>query len=198
MSEAPMSRPKDAAVREAVGIFVDCEHLHAATDELQASGFGSQELGLLAGELTVKQKLGEYYNELNESADTSGGPRTAFVVDKTVGDTVHGLIGSLFLVGTTIASGGLVASAAVLGGGLAAAVAGAVAMIGVTGGALSAIIHESDAEYLREQVDEGHLLLFVRTESAAQEQKALEILSRHSALEAKMYEAPLAEHLKVR
>ena len=178
------------AVREAVGIFVGSKQLHEAVDELESCGFDLTHLGLLAGEHTVKEHLGEFYTEINESADTAEGPRTAFVADKSVGDTVHALIGSLFLVGTTVASGALVASAAVLGGALLAAIAGAVALVGVTGGALSLILHQSDADYLEEQVDEGHLLLFVRTEGAEQEKTSLDILSKHGAFDAKIYQVP--------
>jgi hypothetical protein len=43
-------------------------------------------------------------------------PSTAFVADKSMGDTVHALIGSFFFVGIAVASGAVVASAAVLGG----------------------------------------------------------------------------------
>ena len=49
---------------------------------------------------------------------------------------------------------------------------------------LALIIHESDADYLEEQVDEGHLLLFVRTRDAEREAKAVEILSKHCAFDA--------------
>lgn len=181
-------------MREAVGIFFDSAHLHEAVSELESSDFDRATLGLMAGEYTVKQKLGEFFTEVNESADSTGGPRTAFVADKSVGDTVHGLIGTLFFVGTTLASGAIVASAAVLGGGLMAAAAGAVALVGITGGAMSLILRESDAEYLEEQVDEGHILLFVRTDNAAREAKALDILSRHGAFEAKIYEVQVSEH----
>lgn len=83
----------------------------------------------------------------------------------------------------------MVASAAVLGGALLAAVSGAAALVGVTGGALALIIHESDAEYLEEQV-EGHLLLFVRTNDPERERIALEILTKHGAFDARMYEVP--------
>jgi hypothetical protein len=55
---------------------------------------------------------------------------------------------------------------------------------------MSMIIHESDAEYLEEQVDEGHLLLFVRTDDSEREKLALDVLSRHGAFDAKVYEAP--------
>ena len=99
-----MSKEKEATtVREAVGIFFDSKHLHEAVDELKSSGFELAELGLLAGQFTVKQKLGEFYTEINESVDSPDGRRTAFVADKSMGDTVHALIGSLFFVGTTVA-----------------------------------------------------------------------------------------------
>ncbi len=190
-----MSKINDAGtIREAVGIFFDTKHLHEAVDELESSGFDRADLGLLAGEFTVKQRLGEFYNEINESADHADGPRTAFVADKSMGDTVHGLFGTLFIVGTTVASGAMVASAAVLGGGLLAAAAGAVALAGVTGGAISLIIRKSDAEYIEEQVDKGHLLLFVRTTNTERESRALDILSRHGGYDAKVYEAPATLH----
>lgn len=189
-----MATKDDAqSVREAVGIFFDSQHLHEAVDELESCGFELADLGLLAGEYTVRQKLGEFYTEINESADGPEGPRTAFVADKSMGDTVHAIIGSLFFVGTTVASGAIVASAAVLGGGLLAAVGGAAALIGVTGGALSLIMHQSDAEYLEEQVDEGHLLLFVRTEDFEREKVALDVLTKHGAFDAKVYQAPAIE-----
>ena len=186
-----MTTKDDArSMREAVGIFFDSQHLHEAVDELESCGFDLADLGLLAGEYTVKQQLGEFYNEINELTDGPGGPRTAFVAKKSMGDTVHAMIGSLFFVGTTVASGAIVASAAVLGGGLLAAVGGAVVLIGVTGGALSLILHKSDAEYLEEQVDEGHLLLFVRTEDSEREKVALDVLAKHCAFDAKIYQVP--------
>jgi hypothetical protein len=185
------TKDKVPIVREAVGIFFDSKHLHDAVDELASSGFNFDDIGLLAGQYTVKQRLGEFYNVVNESADTSEGPSTAFVAEKSMGDTVHAFLGTLFFAGTTAASGAVVASAAVLGGSLLPAVAGAVAL-GAIGGALSLIIRQSDAEHIEEQVDEGHLLLFVRTEDADEETKAVDILSRHGAFEARVCEAPAA------
>lgn len=185
------SKSSDATVREAVGIFFDGEHLHEAVDDLVASGFSFEDLGLLAGQYTVRQRLGEFYSEVNVSADTSEGPSTAFVAKKSMGDTIHAFLGTLFFVGTTAASGAVVASAAVLGGSLLPAVAG-VAALGAIGGALALIIHQSDAEHLEEQVDEGHLLLFVRGDDAEEEARAIDILARHGAFEPRVYEAPAA------
>jgi hypothetical protein len=185
------SKGNDVTVREAVGTFFDSDHLHEAVDELISSGFSFDDLGLLAGQNTVKKSLGEFYNEVNASANSADGPSTAFVAQKSLGDTVHAFLGTLFFAGTTAASGAVVASAAVLGGSLLPAVAGAAAM-GAIGGALLLIIRQGDAEHLEEQVDEGHLLLFVRTDDADEEKKAVDILSRHGGYEAMVYEAPSA------
>jgi len=185
------SKHNQSTVREAVGIFFESKHLHEAVDELVSVGFDFADLGLLAGQYTVKQRLGDFYNQINESADSDAGPSTAFVANESMGDTVHAFLGTLFFAGTTAASGAVVASAAVLGGSLLPAVAGAAAL-GAIGGALSLIIHQSDAEHLEEQVDEGHLLLFVRTQDSDEETKAVEILSRHGAYEARIYEVPAA------
>jgi hypothetical protein len=173
-------------VRETVGIFFETDHLKAAIDELLAAGFSRSEIGLLAGEHTVRQALGDFYVHTNEFAASPKAPCTAFVADESVDDTLHALLGALFFYGVTTASGAAVASAAVLGGAALAAVSG-VAAIGVAGAAMGLIIHKSDANYLEEQVDEGHLLLFVRTNDAEREQKAISILSRHGAYDAKGY-----------
>lgn len=176
-------------VREAVGTFFESARLHDAVDDLVRSGFDFDDLGLLAGAHTVRQKLGTFYDEVNASANGSDGPSIAFVADESVGDTVHAFVGTLFFVGTTAASGAVVASAAVLGGSLLPAVAG-MAALGAIGGIMSLIIHQSEAEHLEEQVDEGHLLLFVRTSGADDEKKVVDILSRHGAFEARIVEAP--------
>jgi hypothetical protein len=185
-------------VREAVGIFFDSDSLHEAVDELLASGFSLEQIGLLAAESAVGVCLGDYYTQrINESVDADGGPRTAFVAEKSMGDTIHAYFGSLFFVGTTVASGAVVASAAILGGALLAALSGAVALGGIAA-AMALILHEGDAEYLEQQVDEGHLLLFVRADDAAHEKKALGILSKHGAFDAKVYAAPAAKRERQR
>jgi hypothetical protein len=51
---------------------------------------------------------------------------------------------------------------------------------------MSAIIHKGDAEYLEEQIDDGRLLLFVRTAGADEERLALETLSKHDPLDTRM------------
>jgi hypothetical protein len=175
-----------AGVRETVGIFFDVDHLKAAIDELVDEGFSRSEIGLLAGEHTVQRALGDFYVRTNEFASSAKAPCTAFVGNESVDDTLHALLGGLFFYGVTTAAGAAVASAAVLGGAALAAVSG-VAAVGAAGAAMGLIIHKSDANYLEEQVDEGHLLLFVRTNDVEREQEAIAILSRHGAYDAKVY-----------
>ena len=182
-------RTDTAVVREAVGVFAEADKVHEAIDDLLASGFRHEELGLLAGEYTVRQSLGDFYTQTNQFADSVDAPTTAFVAKEKAG--VHALLGSLFFAGSTAGAGAAVASAAILGGGLVAAVAGAVA-IGAVGAVLARVIHESDAEELEEQVEEGHLLLFVRVRDAAAEKRGIEVLQQHTSIEVKVIDATKA------
>jgi hypothetical protein len=176
-------------VREAVGIFFDADHLQAAIDDLLSAGFVHHDLGLLAGEHTVRESLGHLYSDANQATGDPDAPRIAFVRKGSIGDALHAWLGSLFFAGATTAAGAAVASAAVLGGSLLAAATGA-ATIGGIGAALALIIRENDAEYLEQQVDEGHLLLFVRTRDPAREKQATEILARHSAYDPRVHSVP--------
>ena len=177
------------AIREAVGAFANAEQVHAAVTDLVAAGFGEGELGLLTSEDTVRRELSESYIHRGEAGDIPDGPNTLFVARNSVGDTIHAMVGGLGFAGTTVAGGVAVASGAVLGGGLIAAAAG-VAAVAAMGTALALIVRESDAEELEQQVDEGHLLLFVRTRDADHEQLAVDILGRHSPIEARVVSAP--------
>lgn len=177
------------SIREVVGIFFDSEKLGEAITELKSSGFNNEELGLLADELTVKEKLGHVYANINKDEADPHAPNTAFVAKDAIGDVPHALFGTLYIVAAAVAGGAVVASAGILGGALAVAVA-TTAVFGGVGAVLAGILNKSDAEYLEEQIDEGHLLLFVRAENRQKEQKAVEIMSNHSAFDARVHEVP--------
>jgi hypothetical protein len=177
------------AIREAVGAFAGGVGLTEAIDELVSAGFEREELGLLAGEYTVQKDLGDLYTRTNASAGDPHAPNTAFVAKESIGDTVHAYLGGLFFAGSTVTVGAAVASAAVLGGGLIAGITGAAAVAAI-GAVLALIVHESDAEELEQQVEEGHVLLFVRTLDAAQEADAVRILEKHTPIEVKLLSAP--------
>lgn len=174
-------------VREAIGIFFEATDLRKAVDALQEAGFKHDELGLLAGEDCVEQSLAEFYKRTNTYTDTTLAPETAFVKKESLGDTFRSLAGALVFTGATTAMGVAVASVGVFGGAVLAAVTGAAGVITV-GALIGAIIHQNDAEYLEEQVDEGHILLFVRVHDAAEEVKAVDILSRHGGYDARVHE----------
>lgn len=173
-------------IQEVAGVFFDSTKLQETIKDLQESGFHHSEIGLLAGQFTVREKLGHLYEEINEDSNALDAPQTAFVAKESEGDTVHALKGMLYMTGTAVAGGAVVASAGILGGAIAAAAA-TTAVFGSVGALLASAVHESDADYLEEQVDEGHLVLFVRTDTKEKEQLALDIYSRHAAFDPKVY-----------
>jgi hypothetical protein len=182
-----MSKQKNKpTVQEAIGVFFDVDHLKSAIEGLVEAGFDRSEIGLLAGAHTVEQALGDFYARTNQFADSPNAPCVAFVAKRTDDDTIHALLGTLFFYGATTAVGAAVASAAVLGGAVIAAASG-VAAIGVAGAVMGLIIHKSDSDYLDEQIDEGHLVLFVRTNDPERGARAVKILSDHCAFKPKVY-----------
>ena len=196
--EYPMTEKKELTVRcetgqrtvrEAVGIFDHSEDLQGAIDELLSSGFHRSELSLLASERAVEQKLGHRYDRVVDLADDPRVPRAAYVSAEAIGDAQGGLIGGLAYVGATAAAGAIVAS----GGTLAAAIVSAL-VTGGTGGLLGSIlagwVGEHHANTLREQLDSGGLLLWVRTWTTADEMRALEVLRKHSSRDAHIHEFP--------
>ncbi len=80
----------------------------------------------------------------------------------------------------------MVASAGVV----AAAVTGAAVAGAAIATALGHFMDRNHAEWLEEQLERGGLLLWVRTPDAAAEQKALEILRRHSAHDVHLHKLP--------
>jgi hypothetical protein len=179
----------ERSIREVVGAFAGEGSIRDAIKELNAAGFRREELGLLAGEEAIRESLGDLYTRTDQTTRDPDAPNTAFVAKESIGDTVHAYLGSLFYAGTTVAAGAAVASAAVLGGALVAAVTGAAAL-GAIGAALALIVHESDAEELEQQVEEGHLLLFVRVSDDERARDATEILAKHTPIEVRGVTAP--------
>lgn len=184
-----MTTGEKPSIREAVGVFFNADHLRAALKDLLAAGFVPERLGLLASEQVVERSLGDLYARTNRSPDSPSAPAIAFIGRESTGETASALGGSLFFVGTSVLMGAVVASSAVLGGGLLAAVGGIVG-VGIVGALVATIIHQSDAEYLQQQVDAGHILLFVRMADSAREQQAMNILTFHCGVDVKMYEVP--------
>jgi hypothetical protein len=177
------------AVREAVAVFDHPAHLQAAIDELLSSGFHRAELSLLAGEQTVRDKLGRY-GSIAALADNPYAPRSDYVSPEAIGDAEGAVIGALMYVGAMAATGAVVAS----GGTLAALIIGTTlaggggALIGV---AMAKFIGDQHAAHLQKQLDRGGLLLWVRAWNEADERTAAAILRRHSGSDVHVHEFPL-------
>jgi hypothetical protein len=185
---APRNRsvsPKGAGRRYSLG----CER--CACNE-HTSYPGHAEISLLAGENTVRESLGHLYTDVNVDAGEPSAPQTAFIAKESVGGAVHALVGALFFTGAAGAAGAIVATAGFFGTALLAAVAGVAAFAGIST-MLAASVDERMVEQLRDQIDQGHLLLFVRTSDVKRKGKAVEILSKHSVFAPCVIELPNTE-----
>lgn len=176
-------------VHEVVATFFDAPKLEKAVSDLIEAGFPEAQISMVAGEHTVGNTLGAHYRKAEEEHQEPGAPKTAFVAKESVGDAVHGLFGGFFFTGASVAAGAVVATAGALGSPIIAGLAAAAAVGGVGAVALNQI-GKSEAEYLQEEIDRGHLLLFVRILDRNQEATATEIVQRHSGFEPHVIKVP--------
>lgn len=189
-----MRSKKTESVREAIGIFHSADRMKEAIEDLFASGFELEELGLLASDNEVQQSLGVFYTRTNDDRDSSKTPAIAFIDSGSIGDAPRALGGSLLFIGGAILIAMVVTLAAVFGGGMLAAISALVG-VGIVGVLALSFIRQSDAEYLRQQIDEGRMLLFVRMD-AVREKQAMEILKEHSGQDVKMYKVPVNSRIE--
>jgi hypothetical protein len=177
------------AIREAVGYFDSADALQEAIDDLMSSGFDRAELSLLAGEHAVEEKLGHKYRKIAELEDDPKAARCCYVSTESVGEAEGGLIGAPLYVAATAAAGVILAS----GGTMAAAIIGAAlagGAGGLIGGILAKLVGDRHAHHLQEQLEHGGLLLWVRTWNATDEQRAVDILKKHSGRDVHVHTIP--------
>jgi hypothetical protein len=173
-----LTKDKTSIIREAVGIFHRNEQLQAAIDELLSSGFHRADLGLLASTAAVEEKLGDQFIA-DVIADDSKVPRSAYVSPEAIGDAQGGMVGALVYIGAVASIGAVITSGGTLATIVTAAIAGGGAG-GLLGSVLAKWLGDHHANYLQEQIERGGLLLWVRTPNASHEERAVEILKRHS------------------
>jgi hypothetical protein len=173
-------------VREAVAVFDDVSELDAAVEDLRKAGFARSDISLLAAEDAVQRKLGHRYERVEELEDEPEAPRVTYRTPSALAESDDVLIGSLTYLPAVVAAGTVVASAGVV----AAAVTGTALAGALIGTVLTRWLGKQHAEHLQEQLDRGGLLLWVRTPDAAAEQRALEILTRHSAHDVHIHDLP--------
>lgn len=183
------------AIREVIGVFTDDTQVRDSLRDLDAAGFDAGSIGLLAASHAIQEKFADVYVPADEDPAESGdpdAPRTAFIQQESTGNTANAMFGSLFFVGATTTAGVLVMSAAVLASPILAGLGG-VAVMGGIAATMRSILKKSEAERLQEQIDQGHLVLVVRTPDPAREAQAQEILSKYSAIDVRTYEVPAGE-----
>jgi hypothetical protein len=178
-------------VREAVGVFHDERTLQAAADDLLIAGFDRAELNLLAGHRAIEERLGHAYRRVAELEDEAPVASRFYASSSSRTEAQGAIVGGLTYVGAVAATGMIVAS----GGTLAGVLAG-IALAGGAGGLVGVIvarfIDRRHARYLQDHLDHGGLLLWVHVADADLEERAVEVLRRHSAEDVHVMTLPRA------
>ena len=174
---------------EAVAVFRDVQSFQEAIDAVLLTGFDNADISVLAHEDTVTSKLGHAYKSIAEFEDDPEAPRIGYVPGETIGDAEGAVIGAGIYAPAIAGCLAVAASGGtMLGTFAAAAIAGGAG--GLIGAALARFIGHEHARHLDQHLNHGGLLLWVRTRDAECEQKALEILRRHSAHDVHLHTLP--------
>lgn len=177
-------------VLEVVGVFQSKEALRDAMSELQQNGFMRHELGFLADEKTVREKLGTDYQSIHDLKHDPRTPRADFMPDDPIGEAEAAMVGIPLYVAAVTATTAVVASGGTVLAALLAAV-GAGAGAGIIGGYFSAKLMKHQDEYFQKQIDKGGMLIWVNVANEAKERLASDILRKHGATEVQTHQIAL-------
>jgi hypothetical protein len=189
-----MAEVPQPTIREAVAAFNDPEALKAAVSDLQSHGFDRADISFLARE-GFEGHIAQDYAEMRQAEDDPAAKRDPVIDEtdirqrRTLDISTAATLAAFAAAGFTVATGGATALAA----GLAVAAAGGV---GGLGALLGKAYGQGQQTFLQEQLDRGGVLLWVRTPDAEAEQRALDILRRHSAHDVHVHEVPAAATAK--
>lgn len=176
-------------VREAVAAFTTAEKMESAIDELLSSGFARAEISLLASSETIQNKLVHSFGSTRDLEDKPDVPTTAYIARESIGDAEGAVIGGFMYVGAFLAFTPILASGGAIGAAILAAVLGGGGGAAI-GSIFAALIGRKYSEYLEEQLDRGGILLWVRTRDTEHEERARDILSRHSGEDVHIHGIP--------
>lgn len=192
MADAVTTSPSSTAagrIREAVAVFDDPAALQRAVDDLTIAGFERRELSLMAGDATLKERLGYVPPDIDALKHDPAIPRQSYVAPEDEGNAQGVAIGVPAYVGAVLASGAVLAT-----GGTALAAAAVAAAAGVGAGALGGVLaswfSDKRSEPLRQHMDKGGILLWVHLADAGHEERALAILARHTPHPVEVHEVP--------
>jgi hypothetical protein len=179
-----------STLREAVAAFDDPEALQAAVSDLQSNGFDRADISFLARE-GFEGHLKLKYRDVRQAEDDPAVPRDPAVVEtdirqrRTLEISMAAVIAAFAAAGFTVMTGGATVVAA---GAAAAAVAG----VGGVGALLGKAYGEGQETFIKEQLERGGVLLWVRTPDPAAETRALHVLRSHAGRHAHVHEVPAA------
>jgi len=169
-------RDSTYSVREAVGVFRIGDKLEAAVENLEAAGFRSEDISVMASHEAVVDSLNHRFEAIKYMEDDPRVPRAAFVPKSDLAAGKAAVISIPLYIGASVGTLAVVAT----GGALALAIAVAFAG-GLAGGGLGALAAHSigvkHAAALEEHLAAGGLLLWVRIADRAREADAIRVLT---------------------
>jgi len=178
-----------AGFHEVVGAFQDPEALENAMSALTSAGWDHSDLSLLAQEEFLESKPPAAYRNSDQAADDPRVPHAAAMSDtdlrqgRTLATSIAGTLAAFAASGVTILTGGAalaaIAAAALAGTGAAATV-----------NAIGRDIASKREAFLREQVERGGILLWVRLRGKGEAVTACDILRRHGAVDVHTHVLP--------
>lgn len=180
--------PNPERIREAVAAFDDPKALRAAVSDLQGQGFDRADISFMARE-GFEGHLAQDYPDIKRAEDDPAAARDPVITDTDIRQRRTLEIS----MATTIAAFAAAGFTVMTGGATAVAIGAAVAAMGGVGG-LGALLGKAYGQgqenFLREQLERGGVLLWVRTPDAEAERRACAILSRHAAHDVHVHEIP--------
>jgi hypothetical protein len=183
-----MAKPEQPTVREAVAAFDDPKALEAAVSDLQSHGFDRADISFLARE-GFEGHLAQPYQDTRQAEDDPNAQRDPVVDDtdirqrRTLEISMWATIAAFAAAGFTVATGGATALAA----GMAVAAMGGV---GGVGALLGKAYGGGQETFLKEQLERGGGVVWVRTRDAEAEERAVDILRQHSGQGVHLHEVP--------
>jgi hypothetical protein len=175
-------------IREVVAAFDEAEALKSAVSDLQSHGFNRADVSFMARE-SITGHLAQGYDATQQAEDDPRARREAVTDEtdirqrRTLEISLAATLAGFAAAGFTIATGG----ATLLAAGVTAATVGAV---GGVGALLGKAYGKSQETFLRDQLERGGILVWVRTPDAAAEERAQSILRQYSAHDVHVHEVP--------
>jgi len=167
-------------LREAVGLFDNERDMQAAVDDLESHGFSNAAISRPAAPDEVEKALHHSVQNVGELEDDASVPREAYVDNHSATERV--MVTLMVPVYITLLIGAGVAASHGMSMAEAIIVSLMLGAIGAGGGAFFAYrIAQRRSSRIQVEKSKGGLLLWVRTGSLMQEQKAMQILQRNAA-----------------